>query len=625
MLKPEQARAALEKLRLEDWQEHHLATAAGLPAGLRPLGYLILECDPEGKPFKGWAADREAWGAADKQLDELPEKSRLKLFEALFPKVFPHVAAGWELLKRMPYEAGYLCKAFRAPHTPRASRAARCEWLRLLAHGLLGYRQDITWYAAWAAHFGGYGWADALGRLFAAAIDGGGREGEAVFDILCASARGEHEIGAMGRHVTRGLLASSRPDGWEFVEKLLLAAQRQEGLRQTILETIDEAHSEAFRRMLRLILEHDLARFSSTVRAVDVWFGYQWDAVSVRVVNQVIERVLQFLEEPEARGKGLDGDDAETAYLALWAAAFEDAVATVKPAARLLSDANVERRFVAAHLLAQLELPEARRALLPALEDGDLRVVLRALEGCHGDDDEREPAAAGDLFERVERVLGRISPKKVHLQPIVWPWQVLTADPQAVAGDLVAHLRKRPPTRLLPHLPVMETWTKAQVIDRLAKIKKWDTPTRDTLFALAGDVSGTVRESAIKALARCQVTGEEAARLESLLTRKAGDLRRGVLALLLNQKDEAALASGDRLLAASAQLQRTAGLELLRELAAAGRVPDQCRARAEAYRARTEHQELGRAGRRRQVRDPRHRPRAAPPVRRRHARPGEEG
>jgi hypothetical protein len=50
-----------------------------------------------------------------------------------------------------------------------------------------------------------------------------------------------------------------------MMEKALLAAQRQEGFRQSILETVDEAHPHAFRRMLRLIAEHDLARFSSVV------------------------------------------------------------------------------------------------------------------------------------------------------------------------------------------------------------------------------------------------------------------------------------------------------------------------------------------------------------------------
>ena len=55
---------------------------------------------------------------------------------------------------------------------------------------------------------------------------------------------------------------------------MLLAAQRQEGLRQNILETIDEAHPEAFRRMLRIIIDNDMVRFSSVIRAVDVWFGF---------------------------------------------------------------------------------------------------------------------------------------------------------------------------------------------------------------------------------------------------------------------------------------------------------------------------------------------------------------
>ena len=43
-----------------------------------------------------------------------------------------------------------------------------------------------------------------------------------IFAILIASAKGEHEIGAMGRHVVRSLLLANRPEGWEFVEKLLI-------------------------------------------------------------------------------------------------------------------------------------------------------------------------------------------------------------------------------------------------------------------------------------------------------------------------------------------------------------------------------------------------------------------
>src|SRR5262249_4411620 len=146
--------------------------------------------------------------------------------------------------------------------------APRSTLLSHYLHTLGSYNEKITWYAEYGAYLGrGYG-ADPLGRLLAAVIDAGGETGEAVFDILLASARGEHEVGAMGRHVTRALLSASRSDGWTFVEKLLLAAQREEGLRQVVLEAVDEAHPEAFRRMLHVILENDLSRFSAVTRAM---------------------------------------------------------------------------------------------------------------------------------------------------------------------------------------------------------------------------------------------------------------------------------------------------------------------------------------------------------------------
>ena len=54
--------------------------------------------------------------------------------------------------------------------------------------------------------------------------------------------------------------------------------------------------------------------------------------------------------------------------------------------------------------------------------------------------------------------------------------------------------------------------------------------------------------------------------LESLLHRKAADLRRGILAFLLEQDDPATLESAQRLLKTSKAPQRAAGLELLVQL-----------------------------------------------------------
>ena len=362
---------------------------------------------------------------------------------------------------------------------------------------------------------------------------------------------------------------------------MLLAAQREEGLRQVILETIDEAHPLAFRRMLKVILDQNLARFSATVRAFDVWLGYRWDAVSTSVVNETVERILLYLEDTAARTVALQGKVAEQVYLALWSQAFYDSVATVAPTSELLKHSKAEHRFVATHLLDQLGLLSSEKSLLVALEDSDLRVTTRALLGFqHGTDSRIQKL---DLFERLEKLVPRLPEKPEKLKPAVWPWAAYTVSKELAADALPRNLGERPPTRLIPYLPHMGTQSRAAVIGMLARQADWNTETRDTLFALVGDASRQVREAAIQHLANCQVTREEAAAVEKLLVRKTGNLRRGALTLFAQQTDEGALLSADRLLASKSQPQRLAGLELLRQLVENKRCFEEVRQRAGRY------------------------------------------
>ena len=60
--------------------------------------------------------------------------------------------------------------------------------------------------------------------------------------------------------------------------KLLIAAARQEGLRQAIVENIDHGNLDAQLKMMKLIQEHQLTRFSSVVRAVDTWMGLGYNS-----------------------------------------------------------------------------------------------------------------------------------------------------------------------------------------------------------------------------------------------------------------------------------------------------------------------------------------------------------
>ncbi len=582
MLTSEQAQKELEKIKVETWQADCLAALKKLPAPLAKLARPLVGVDENGEEFE--YLQREKMRDEVKPLaGKMTREQRMELFENLFPGLGTAVEGAWQLHKELPHSmTGPGAKSFRVPGNEAFLLEHRMEWVASLLDCIGQYPgKDLQWHAAWAGHLG---WgANPTFILLAAAIDAGGKTGDEVFEILCASARGEHEIGIMGRHVLGALLSASRPEGWEFVEKLLLAAQREEGLRQAILEAADAARPEAFRRILKVILDNNLVRFSATVRALDVWLGYMWDSVSTGVANAVIEKLLLYLEDPAARAAALKGKDAEQAYLALWAIAFDDALAAIEPASALLKHPKVEFRFVAARLLGQISLPPAQEKLHSVLEDDDLHLPYCVLMA-HRYGELDEHLLKSDFFERLEKLLKRFPDKATKLKELVWPWTNYAVDRSLVSGVLIRALGKRLATRLIQHLGDFSAYERGTALRLLAKPEKIGAESRDTFLAWIGDGTRSVRDAALAGLEKCEVTAADAPKLESLMTRSAGDLRRGVLGLLLKQSDAAVLASADRLLAAGSAPQRLAGLELLRQLSDSKRCLKEARERAAAYR-----------------------------------------
>ena len=190
------------------------------------------------------------------------------------------------------------------------------------------------------------------------------------------------------------------------------------------------------------------------------------------------------------------------------------------------------------------------------LDNPDLRVALHVLRADF----------PGDVFEPLERLTARMPAKPKTLDALVWDWTAQVADRSAVADHLPKHLGKRSPKCLIPHLSAMSASGRSGAADALAKDMSGDPDVRDALLGLIGDASEYVRTKALTALAKAQITAGEAPRVEALLSRKAPDLRRGVLSLLLAQPDVQARSSAQRLLAAKDPLPRVAGLEVLQQM-----------------------------------------------------------
>jgi len=563
MISKLEAQECLKAFYNSNHEAEQLARLKKLSSDLSTIGQLLIQAGPAWEKLQKEQRGR-GWFRKEplSQLEKLNSKNRLALFSALFPGIAPIVEETWNLFDRLPYQSGYQRRPFRNPK--QIIPESKLTWLQRLPHAVRGYEhQDTAWFASWASHLGFWG-PDALGYLFASAIDKGGKAGDEIFDILIASANSTHEVGVMGRHVVRGLLCSSRIDGWEYIERLLIAAQREEGLRQVILEAVDEAHPQAFRRILRIILDHNLSRFSAILRSAGVWFGLPFEEINQNGVNNILERVLQYLEAPADCEKALNDDDAQNIYYALWSMAFDDVLSALPHAIRLSHSSDVEKRFAAIHLLAQLGLKQALPELLRALDDEDLRIPAHAFVNLsvweYG-----KSLEESDLFERLEQLLPRIKHKQNNLKPLVWDWLPISLDREAVAETLIESIGARSPTRLFPYIPIMNPRGRERVARLLKELKKKDSETLQTLLSLAGDASPSVREEALKGLSGIALDEADVIKLESLLSRQSQDLRRGIIQVLLELPDKKLLESIHRLMHGKGEKQRLAALELLRE------------------------------------------------------------
>lgn len=585
MLPPDEAKRQLARFEVANIDAALSARAAKLSSAARPIAEELLairrrELSTLANSAEGQARDlRHA-----RAIDALSDAERVQLFTAFLPRLGREAERAWRNLALAPYQTGYARRAFRAPSCPNLTASKRVDWLGDLLDVFAPYEQDAAWFAVWTGHFQ-FPWrTHAMGRLLADVIDAGGAQGDQVLGILQSAARGEHEIAVFDRYVVRALATSSRPEAWACLEDLVLRAQREEGLRQVVFETVDEAHPECFRRMLALVAEHGLARFSAVARATDVWLGMAWDSEAAKHVDAIAERLSRWIPDTAARRAALGSDSGEDVYLALFAEALEDALSAAELARPLLAHANAEVRFAAVYLLDELGHTPAKSVLTAALEDPDRRVAARAIDSIAAGA-ECEPAVP-DLFERLEAQLARWPARATKEPAILWPWCVQELDRGRIGRAMLEALGERSFARFEPHLSVLDV--PGRVALARATEKRHGAATSDAraiVVRLLGDASPDVRSHALKALKQSPLQRGEDEVCEALLARKADDLRLGVLGLLFALDDDRVRTSVERLLASGNAEQRAGGLELLRRLHEARRMKDWCRERAAAYRA----------------------------------------
>lgn len=450
MISREDAQKFIEQHQIKDLDKTRINKLSVLPQALKHLGMLLILKESEEPLWKRREKSKKELTQLFKDVsNDLWKGEDFQVLEAIFGEMAEYVRLAWHMQTRVAYQTDWYRRSFRSPNNPLQTLEKKINWLMALPHQLI-YDFKITDYARYLGYLSGY--YDKYSHLLAAAIDSGTNEGDAVFQILLDTVYDRDEIASLSRDGIKALLLSNKAEGYEAVEKLLISAQRQEGLRQTVLESLDETHPNALKKMMKLIIDHKLARFSSIVRAVDVWFGFGWESEREKTVYKVLENGWYFLENIEAIPPALDNPDNLIVFTALWAKAVDDIEQTFPLVEKLLENENVDKKVVGLYFLQQTAIhPEMQRLALPLLEHDNLKVVSLVLNNIAAIYESDYP----EIFKKLEALLQRVPQKCISYEAQAFSWLSLHIKPDDVFRLMLNAIGKNNPERLIPYLQQM--------------------------------------------------------------------------------------------------------------------------------------------------------------------------
>ncbi len=554
MLKREDAQKIVEAARIKNADALVAQRIQKLPKHLVQvtLDYLSLDAKGEDLHFDDYELRNKFVLAAQNAFAQISSQDFALVLTAWFPRFHTEVLA-----------AVQTPETYRFHSSTPPSIAVQAEQAKGWFEYLGAFDQPLEWFAEYAA----YEWSFqyyCVG-VYTAAVDAGN---DAVFQIMMAAAKNEHPVAIMGDHVIQVLIRSNRVEGWDLLEKILLAAQRQEGLRQSIFNKIGVAHPTALLRMLKLILKEDLLRFSSSVQWAVGYLPALPPEPTPKVLENALKDFIARLENPKANqtiAKNLKGTPTLLElYLAIYALAVQNLEEAQSLALPWLKHKEAKYRFLALELLRTFDL-NTHPDILAALFDTDDAVAIKARQVVVLPHETSEQSSAS--FKTMQRYLERFAVATKCKAPETWLGDV-SVEPSEITRQMFDLLSGQDVRLMLPYKDQLDPWYLRRMIEALTEKTPWDTETRDMVVAALIHKDNYLRERAFQAMQKSKVLLEENEfpALEKQLSRKTASVRKDTISLILAQPAEFASASATRLKVAKTPEQKKAGEEIAKAL-----------------------------------------------------------
>lgn len=524
---------------------------------------VIIQNSPRFKVFEGLAKGKDFW-----------DSKRYPLLEFLFgERMAVFVKDAWNILPDLMYQSGFERRSFRSKelHAIHFTRQ-----LNFIIDLIYESNCDML-FEDYIIHSNSL-YCHSYSFVIAAAIN---RDDKEVTKLCLDAIYGRHQVAKPSGVILKGMLLSNQKECWTAIEKLLLSAQRQEGLRQSILECLDETSLGAMKHFIKLIIEHKLTRFSSVVRAIDVWAGFGWESEKEGTVRRFLELADRFLSDPTQIVSAIESDDNAEVYMALWAQGVLD-VMQCPPLLDKILQGNHEKISLALYFISQVGISSS------SIKYGNLYLdhsdPVIACQACSMLNDSAfvhllKRKDKLDLFRKLDNTLENFPKKTSKSKPRVFSWLQLQYGKEIIL-DLMINLidlnKEKDMNLILPHfehlaLAHREKVTRLILPDHYTyyynaenkSTKPVSRRKRDFAFSILKDRSESIKNTAINTLSNSHLSENELVLFEDLLKRKSADFRKSVLELIVKHGEKQIIRSAENLLNAKNEEQRLAGLDLI--------------------------------------------------------------
>ena len=590
MLKQEQADKFLEKYEPKELKEADLASFSTAYQQLGKYITNLIDYD------ESCVFEREfaSYNFPDK-LWESKEGQALALL--LFGKeIAPYVQRVWDSLLAYPYQRWWGRRPFRSKN-PADYTEVQLSKMCTLHHyyssgvGVLPIAEQFQYVV-----YNEYN----VEAFFALLLD---EKPDAYYELFKDIFSSEHEIGGICPVLIKAALITQDTRYRTLVEQLLLAAQLQEGLRQMILESLDETSLASLQHFIGVILEHNLTRFSSVVRAVDVWFGFGWEAPQQSVIKRTLELSQTFLSDRVAAEKSVNSKDNIERYVSLWAVGVRSVQQALDLAVKAIQDPQTshEGRIVTLYFVQQTQITYTDIATYAEAHFGeaadlDYWLLQNLPKG--------NPSPV--LFDRMQAVAKTLSKDGKHFEGVGFRWLSFTLKPQDIYRFLIGEANEAQQERLaaeLSEIPVQERQNLLQNVypvlgrgryyyeseaEKKKKPEKYpaDSWQRALVRTALNDKAAMVAGIAFDIFKKIPLVHEDILAIEQVLSRKNKEQRKESVALLIKQPEAVLKDSTSRLIVSKSADQRLAALEILTVLQEEERLTDYVTEQVEAYKGR---------------------------------------